>query len=355
MKILKYLIISSLLMALAISCEKGIDPINSVAPGTDSLAPTIVIAYPLEGTKVQVPDEIATITIKLTAVDDIELKKVSLLMDGEQIASFSSFKDYRRAVLEYKYDSLTMGDHVLSVVATDLSDKSTTQLVNFKKIPPYVPLNGEVFYMPFDGDFGDLISLKEAKKVGSPSLVAGRVGQAYAGAKDSYLTFPTTGILGAEFSVSFWYKLNGDPLRAGILSISNTPPVPMVDSTRRQGFRLARENSGDKQNIFVNFGIGTADVWMNPFIAVAPSDNWMHIAVTISANKATCYVNGAVVKETGTEGPLSWAGCKLMSIGSGEPNFTYWEHFSDKSQLDELRIFNKALTAEEVTHIFTMK
>jgi len=34
------------------------------------------------------------------------------------------------------------------------------------------------------------------------------------------MTYPTAGLLGGEFSVAFWYKLNGTPKRGGILSIS---------------------------------------------------------------------------------------------------------------------------------------
>ena len=46
--------------------------------------------------------------------------------------------------------------------------------------------------------------------------------------------------------------------------------------------------------------------------------------------------------------PVDWTGCNSMSIGSGMPTFGYWNHLSDASYIDELHIFNKALTAEEI-------
>jgi hypothetical protein len=40
-----------------------------------------------------------------------------------------------------------------------------------------------------------------------------------------------------------------------------------------------------------------------------------------------------------------------MSIGSGEPRFNEWGHLSDNSLIDELRIYNKALTASQIKEI----
>jgi hypothetical protein len=36
---------------------------------------------------------------------------------------------------------------------------------------------------------------------------------------------------------------------------------------------------------------------------------------------------------------------------SGAPRFTEWSHFSDLSLMDELRIFSKALTQDEIKTI----
>ncbi len=356
MKILKYLFISLLLMAAASSCQKGIDPIEAVAPGPDTAAPVVVVNYPLEGSLVRDTLVKSTIVIKVNASDDIELKKVSILIDGTEDTSYTSFKDYRRAVIEFSYTGITLGDHVLTVVATDMSDKSTTATVNFKKVAPYAPLNGEVLYMPFDGDYNDLVSFKAATAVGTPGFAAGKVNQAYAGAANAYLTFPTTGLLGKTFSATLWYQLNGDPPRGGILAICR-PYVVYNDTTRFKGFRMAREPNSNValQNLWVNFGIGAAEVWMNPFFAVAPSADWMHVAVSISETHASIYVNGISVKEADITSPIDWTGCTSLSIGSGAPNFTYWEHFSDKSLIDELRIFNKALSSAEVLQIYHMK
>jgi hypothetical protein len=355
MKSLKYLFICSMIVLLAVSCHK-LDPIDSVAPGADTASPGLVINYPVEGKPFVSPDSVATITIKLVATDDIELKSVILKMDGTQIGSFTSFKDYRRAVINFNYSNMTEGDHSLIVTATDLADKITTDTVNFKKITAaaYTPLEGEVLYFPFDDHYLNLITGSEITVVGAPGFATGKVGDAYAGAADAYMTYPTTGILGSEFSVAFWYKLNPVPKRAGLISISSPEQPP--DTSRKSGFRFLREDGGTQMKFGINFGIGSTEVWMNPFMTIDPTDEWMHFAISISATKATIYVNGAVILEKDdVAGPISWKGCSSISIASGEPNFIYWEHFSDLSLYDEMHFFTKAITAEEVQALYNVK
>ena len=84
-------------------------------PGPDQTAPVVKIIFPVEGTKIQVPTLLGSVKIQFEATDDIELKSVSVMIDGTEITSYSEFKDYRRAVKEYLYDKLTNGSHTLSI------------------------------------------------------------------------------------------------------------------------------------------------------------------------------------------------------------------------------------------------
>ena len=356
MKSLKYLIYCSLIAILIVSCSKGLDPIVAVAPGEDVSAPQLVITYPVEGKPFVSPDAVATITIKLTATDDIELNTVVLNLDGNDIATLSSFKDYRRAVINYDYANMTDGNHVLIVTVFDKTGKTTSQTVNFSKItaPAYTPMDGEVLYFSLDGFYLDLISGNQLTVNGNPGFTTGKVNDAYAGAADAYLQYPTSGILGDEFSLSLWYKINATPQRAGIFAIAPDGGTG-TDEERKFGLRFFRENSGANQNLGLNLGIGTTDVWLNPFITVPPDENWMHIAISISTTYATVYVNGTIAKESEIAGKIDWTGCSSISIASGEPNFTIWEHFSDLSLYDEIHIFKKAITAEEVQTLYSVK
>lgn len=351
MKSIKYLLICSLVTLLAVSCDKGLDPIEAVAPGPDELAPELQINYPVEGKPFVSPDEVATITFKFVAVDDIELKSIVMVLDGKEIDTMTSFKDYRRADVKYDYDNMTDGQHTFTVTVTDKTDKSVSESVNFSKVtaPVYTPLDGEVLYLPLDGFTLDLITGNEVTIVGTPGYAAGKVNDAYAGAADAYMTYPADIVTGSqEFSLSLWYKINAEPTRAGIFEISPE------SEDRTTGLRFFRENSGTNQNLGLNFGNG-AEVWLNPFVTVPPDEDWMHIAIVISATHTAIYVNGEIVKEQDLDAPISWTGCTSISIASGEPNFVYWEHFSDLSLYDEIHLFKRALTAEEVQSFYIVK
>lgn len=339
---------------LAAACNEGIDPISPVEPGPDEVAPTVIINYPSEGTQIRVKEDVTPIDIQFEVTDDIEIESIDVALDGATIKELTSFKDYRRALEAYEFEQLTNGTHTLSITATDLSGKSTTESVVFEKVAPYQPVYaGEQFFLPFDGDYLELVSITNATKVGSPAFSEEAVQgtRSYKGVADAYLTFPTEGLLADEFSAAFWYKVNAIPDRSGILTIG--PPdeaKPNTPNNRKNGFRLFRENAGGKQRIKLNVGNGTADNWFDGGAAAdidPAAGEWVYIAFTIGVDKCVVYINGQIVKE-GTFPGVDWTGCDILSIASGAPRFTEWGHLSDQSLIDELRLFNKALTQTEI-------
>jgi hypothetical protein len=224
----------------------------------------------------------------------------------------------------------------------------------------YVPeFEGETFYMPFDGDNKELFSNADATVTGATGFAGESAGgtDAFAGGADSYLTLPATGLTTAEFSATFWYKVNADPDRAGILVIG--PPdtenagYPDVQNLRTNGFRFFREGSADNQVFKLNVGTGDGESWFDGGASASldpATADWVHMAFTISGSSATVYFDGEVVSQGDLAG-IDWTGCDLISIASGTPRFTEWGHLSDLSYIDELRFFDKALSQEEVQNV----
>jgi hypothetical protein len=223
----------------------------------------------------------------------------------------------------------------------------------------YTPkFDGEQFYVGFDqDDIVEMISGSALTVVGSPTISEdGRGdGNAYEGAEGAYLTYPASGLIGSEFSASMWMKVNAEPNRAGILVVA--PPDatnPDAPNNRTSGFRFFREDAGGEQRFKLNVGTGEADTWIDGGDAAdlpADSDEWHHLAFTISENSATVYIDGQAVGTNEITG-IDWTDCELISIMSGAPNFTGWNHRSDRGMLDDLRLFNKALSAEEITALY---
>jgi len=354
MKIYKLLIFFTLVVAFGCK-DKYIDDIAKVEPGADESAPQVVVNFPPEGYELQTNDAVATINIDFKVTDDIEIASISLKMDGTEITSYSSFMDYRVAIERFTYDNVTTGAHVLSVVATDLDGKTTTKNVNFTKAPPYVPkYDGEIFYMPFNNEFKDMVSLSDATAVGSPGFGPGiQGGTGYLGATDSYLTFPSAGLTtGQGFSASFWLKIDASNDRAGILSIA--PATPAAPSDKPSGFGFIREGSATSQKFLLLVGNGTNATWFNPgdpaTIDPTVQNGWIHFAISISETDAAFYMNGVQVSQGALSG-FNWANVGDLSIMSGEPDFAGWNHRTEPGGMDELRLFNKALTQEEVQTI----
>lgn len=206
---------------------------------------------------------------------------------------------------------------------------------------------GESFYLPFEDDYIDQIYSFDADKIGVPSFAEGKVGKAYAGATDSYISFLGGAVMfKKDFSIAFWYKLNPVPDRAGIITLS-PPRKDNKNDVRTSGLRLLREEA----NMFkLSVGDGAKEYWIggnNDTRVVA--NEWTFITVTLSETRCFFYINGekAASLETGFPG-ISWQDVNTMSIGSGAPLFIEWKHFSDLSLIDELRIFNKELSQAEV-------
>lgn len=347
MKIARNILVLSMALLFAVACDQGIDPITPLSPGADATAPVIRIIAPAPGYEIKVPDLISPVNIQVEVTDDIELQSVLITIDGKEVANYTTFIDYRRLLADTVYREVANGDHVITVKATDLQGKVTTQSINFAKVSPYTKVfPNEIFYMPFEGDYMEMISFQFATKVGSPTFVTGGIqnGQAYKGATDSYLTFPIDNLKNSEFTAAFWYKVNATPDRSGILSVS--PPGEL----RTSGFRLFREGGPAKQRIKLNVGTGAGETWNDGEEINAPSTEWMHIAFTVSSTSTVIYINGALAREVANTG-IDWTNTNSLTIGSGQPNFAYWDHKSDLSQYDELRFFDKALSASEIQAI----
>ncbi|WP_081211930.1 LamG-like jellyroll fold domain-containing protein [Salegentibacter sediminis] len=331
------------------SCDyDNIDPLTQVDPGPDAGAPEINIQYPNEGTTIQVPEPVAAIDIRFEVKDDIEVDNIEVLVNGNQIASFNDFLDYRIVKQQVAFEQVTNGEHTLTIKATDIAGNTTSKTVNFSKEPPYTPrYAGEFFYMPFDADFTELVNIYMGEETGNPGITSNAyLGTgAYSGANDSYVSVPLKQEeLGNEFTAAFWYKLDSSNDKAGILTATD-------DDDRNQGFRLFRETDNqdpEYQRFKLNIGTGDGEVWNDGGLIHKDNSEWVHIALSFSPAGTVIYFDGVAVGSTElTNAQFDWTGVEDLVVGSGL-NFSGWGHNSDTSLIDELRLFNRALSAEEI-------
>jgi hypothetical protein len=128
---------------------------------------------------------------------------------------------------------------------------------------------------------------------------------------------------------------------------------PDVQNKRTNGFRFFREGDATRQVFKLNVGNGEGESWFDGGDAAAldpTATDWVHLAFTISGTECVVYFDGEVVSQGDFTG-VDWTGCDILSIGSGAPRFTEWGHGFDLSFIDELRLYNKALTQQEIQDI----
>lgn len=350
-KHIKFIIPALALASFMVSCDDDyIDPITAVEQGTDSTAPVITIANPVSGnTLIPFTDTTTDFVFQYSVSDDIELGSVEIILDGATLETHDSFLDYRNLTDSYT-KNIGLGTHTFTVNATDLSGKTSTQTVSFVVDNKYYALyDGEKAYFPFfaGNTFTELLTGSNPTKVGAPTTASGGYdGYAYQATTDSYVTYPLSGLYSSEgISFTFWYKVNATATRAGIITINDN--ADNTDENRKQGLRLFREGSATSQTIKMNVGVGTGESW-NDGGATAVNGSWVHVGVTVSPTQSKIYFNGVLQRTASYTTPFDFSSSSTVTIGSGAPSFSYWDHDSDTSQLDELRIYNKALTEAEV-------
>jgi hypothetical protein len=223
-----------------------------------------------------------------------------------------------------------------------------------------------VGYWAFDGSLIDSISGAVGTNVGT-TFAKGIKGQALQGALNSYvLNTPSTAVVGLQsYTITFW--VNTPPPSTGIIGIfalSNTTGfwgnLEMFfenGSSNTNGIIKLHIQQGDHDNFFVTQGL------QNLF--------GKFVAITLSYDAATgnnkLYVNGSSVSTAvlgGITGPLSFPnagqlvfGCDQFQTNPSLTSATQFPGFASflTGQLDQVRIYNKALSDLEVSSIVNLE
>ena len=357
-------------------CDKGyIDPITPVDPGEDTESPEVEIESPNQLVTIPFTEEEASVNLEFTVSDDIELQTVNVSLDGTEIASVSEFVDYRVFIETLRTESLSLGEHVLEITATDINGKTTNEVYNFEITNEYIPLDGEVFYMPFEGEsFLELISGNTATASGDVSFVEGAEFDAahFDGSAQSYLLFePSDDITGAtSFSVSFWSNVEfvDEDDDGGIDGVIGLVNLSNINNFWGNIDIFIENGSGPVEGADMRIHVTNDDseTWItNANDVQGVFDSWAHHVVTYSnADKEfKYYINGDLIVTTPAswEDDLNFTNSGPMVMGTvqfqTDPSLTSAADNQDwagylTGELDEIRIFNKALGQVEIVDLY---
>ena len=198
-----------------------------------------------------------------------------------------------------------------------------------------LPLTQRSGYL-FDGDATDSVGNFPGTITGTPSYSSGRTGQALSlDGATNYITLPAGAASYHEISVSTWVYWNGGAANQRIFDFGNdTSSYLMLTPNSGSGMRFKIVNAGGSQQL--------------DYSTALPIGRWVHVAVTLSGSAATLYVNGVAVATNNaiTLAPDAFNPA-VNYIGKSQwpadPLFN--------GQIDDLRIYNYALSAAEVDGI----
>lgn len=170
-----------------------------------------------------------------------------------------------------------------------------------------------------------------------PTQVAGQVGGAlnFDGV-DDFVTIPYSASLNpANFSFSFWAKLNGGNNYRSPLTNRQAPPF--------SGY-LVYVAPGNQWEIWTG---GTN--WHFIFSGQTPSGSWEYITGTYNGSTYSFYKNGVLITSQAQAYNQNPTGRLLIGAGASE---TTPPQFYFPGQIEDVRIYNRALTPIEITTLY---
>jgi hypothetical protein len=258
--------------------------------------------------------------------------------------------------------------------------KSTPDPNEGKTDPSTIATTNLVAYFPFDGNATETISSLIPTDQPSVTYVTGRRGQAYQGADMAHLlyTLPAASKLKSltSFAVAMWFKsplVTGDP-EITIFEIGKSDDL--FWGNLKLGL-LRLEPTADSLN-FKTFFLKNGAVWSGQHIGYSDPlfliNHWMHLVFMYDAttSKFEIYKDGVkVVTNDGVEnrwaagddvsprpalGALSFLNADKLNIGAWRPKTENaatdaWMGWF-LGNLDELRVYDRALTATETKALY---
>jgi hypothetical protein len=268
----------------------------------------------------------------------------------------------------------------LGMSFTSCSSSSTPDPYAGKTDPSTIASANLVAYFPFESatasiSKGDGITFN--KVGGAGAFVVGRRGNAYQGSSSqAYLQYNLTATSAlsnlSEFSYSAWIKTPASTPAGGAASAFNlNGGDPNIGN-----FNFIIESQSNADSLALKpYLRNSTTVWQGQDLwtwkKTNTPDQWIHIVSTYNKTTSvmTLYVNGVVVN-TGIKyggpvptvgsqpllGALTFVGMTNFYIGAWEPLITgvapsSWMNYY-RGMIDELRIYNRALTAAEVTALY---
>lgn len=205
-------------------------------------------------------------------------------------------------------------------------------------------------YYPFDQTAGPTITDasgngRNGTLSGTATFPAGVIGSGISlpGSSGDYVTLPS-GLVKTltSITITVWVNVHTDQTWQRVFDFGSSQTVYMFLTSHAGGgnARFAITTAGNTMEQQLN---GTA---------VLPTGTWTHVAIVLGSNGGTLYINGAAVA-TNTALTL-----RPADLGATSNNYLGRSQFVDpyfNGEIDDLRIYSTALTAAQISTIYSAR
>jgi Concanavalin A-like lectin/glucanases superfamily/Galactose oxidase-like, Early set domain/Bacterial Ig domain/Carboxypeptidase regulatory-like domain/Kelch motif len=301
----------------------------SVYVFADTTAPTVTMTAPAEMATVT-----GSILVQATASDDIAVAGVQFQIDGQPIGAERTSAPY-----SVTWDSATKsnGLHVLTAIARDAAGNTSPASVNIVVSNTSQTPGGLVAAYGFNQGSG--VQVTDASGQGNIGTISSATWTA-AGKFGSALSFNGTSAWVTVADSASLDLTSGLTIEAWVNPTSGSAwrTVVLKENTGALAYALYSANNASRPATFVHT---SADFGVNG-VAAVPLNAWTHLSVTYDGATLRLFVNGVQASSRAVTG-LTVATTGALRIGG---NSVWGEYF--KGLIDEVRIYNRALTAAEI-------
>jgi Concanavalin A-like lectin/glucanases superfamily/Galactose oxidase-like, Early set domain/Bacterial Ig domain len=310
-------------------------------PPPDTTPPTVSVSAPAAGATVS-----GTTPVNATAADNVAVAGVQFTLDGANLGAEDTSAPYS---VSWNTTTATNGAHALRAIARDSSTNATTSdpvSVSVSNAAPPPP-TGLVAAYGFEETSGTAVS--DSSPAANPGTIsgaaartaAGKIGRAidFDGVNDYVSVADANSLdLSTGMTLEAWVQL--DTVSSWRTTILKEKPGGLVyalyansSSARPQGEIVTGAGAGTDRLA----GIGPA----------LTAGTWTHLALTYDNAQLRLYKNGVQVVQAASTGAIQ-ASANPLRIGGN----AIWGEYTD-GRIDEVRVYNRALSAAEITSDMT--
>ncbi len=244
------------------------------------------------------------------------------------------------------------------VVVTNGAGSATSVVANLAVTDPsscFAPPSGIVGWWPGDGDANDITSTNNGTLKGNATATtAGMVAQAFNfDGTNGYVQIADSAVLRpTNFTIEAWVRFSSLDSQGSGGSPAGDQYIVFKQNSRSgnfEGYDLSktRVTGGDVFRFLVASSAG-AEVEIHSSTLIH-TGIWYHVAAVRGTNFTQIYVNGALERQTNVTFAQNYGTLPVYFGTSGQ---SFWDH-KLKGSLDEVSLYGRALSATEISGIYT--